>query len=514
MTPEAELLDAIADQRAHVREHAAWSSSADRIYTLLKVTTRQRAMEATAGIETDVPWAGVLAQLIEWHHELPVGEQDLDEATARELAVAVVGLQTLNLLEASIRAGGYEVRRSRDAFKVRHRWDPAIEVADMHLERGAKPLDVFRLSDSERRWISTRSVDSRSGPPLEVLAASVERVSNELAAFRQAAPEGHLPDSFELGDGLTVGAMVRVLAVLMGVASLCEHTAHRISRLESTLAHLQMSELRAVLAELCPTVSEEHQEAAVAQLVFRRGRSARTSPLVQHGEKVILCPPLLTPRAIDPIVLRSAAADFRSFGSVGRAQGDRAVAWAEWLRGVPGLLVAERVPAFRADGKPAGDLDVVAVDPVLRIGLCVEVKWPIDAVTSAEVMKVEDWATSAGRQLDRLRGELSSGVATPELPAGWPAFDRIQWTWCVGTPQQLCLRPLPVPDMSVTSLRYLLALGQPSGLPPVLDILRMPILPTAGVHFWVERRSVPVGSRRVDLDAIGVAPYRWRPRFR
>ncbi|MFG3225172.1 hypothetical protein ACGF07_10365 [Kitasatospora sp. NPDC048194] len=514
MTPEAELLDAIVDRRAQVRQHTAWASGSDRIYGLLRAATKLRAMEITAGVETDVPWETVLAQLIEWHHELPLGEHDFREDAAVELVAAVAGLARLDALETSIRAGAYEVRRSRDVLRVRHRWDPAVEVADIYLEQGALPHDVPALSETERRWISTRPVDSRVGPPVKVLAAAVERAGAAMAAYRQALPEGYLPDSFALGDGLTVGSMARVLAVLMGLASLCEHTAVRLSRLESTLAHMHLPELHAVLAEMCPTVPEEHRVAAVQRLLFRRGRSARTSPLVRHGERIILCPPLLTPRAIDPIVLRSAASDFRRFGSVGRAQGERAAAWTEWLAGVPGTLVAERVPAYRAGGKRAGDLDVIAVDPVRRIGLCVEIKWPIDAVTSTEVVKIENWASSAARQLDRLRGELRSDTATAELPDSWPAFDSIDWTWCVGTPQQLCLGPLPVPNMSAISLRYLLKLGRPSGLPQVLDVLRNPVLPSEGVHFQIVRKTLRVGARLVDLDTIGISPYHWRPRFR
>ncbi|MED7950719.1 hypothetical protein [Streptomyces sp. BE303] len=514
MTPEEELLDAITYRRRQVRDNPAWNSGPDRIYVLLRTATRLRAMEITAGLDTDVPWESVLAQLISWHHELPFGDDECSEKAALEIALAAADISRLASLETSIRAGAYEVRRSRNIFRVRHRWDPAVEVADIHLERRATPRAVPDPSEIELRWISTRPVDSRGGPPIEVLAAAVERAAAEIAAYRQAVPEGHLPDSFALGDGLTVGGMARVMAVLMGLASLCEHTAIRLSRLESTLAHMPLARLHAVLAELCPTVPEEQRILTVERLIFRPGRSSRTSPLVQHGEQIILCPPLLTPRTIDPIVLRSAASDFRRFGPVGRELGERAVAWTEWLGGVPGALVADQVPAYRTDGKLAGDLDVIAVDPVRRVGLCVEIKWPIDAVTSTEVVKIENWATSAARQLDRLRGELRSNMATVDLPVGWPPFDGIDWTWCVGTPQQLCLRPLPVPDMFSTSLRYLHGLGRPSALPQVVDILRKPVLPSEGVHFQITRKTIRIGPRLVHLDTIGMSPYQWQPRFR
>ncbi len=82
---------------------------------------------------------------------------------------------------------------------------------------------------------------------------------------------------------MTAGDMVRVLAVIMGLASLCEETAHRLSRLESTLAHMPIPRLMALLADMCPTVSETHQTLAVERLTYRTGRSCRTSPLVPYG---------------------------------------------------------------------------------------------------------------------------------------------------------------------------------------------------------------------------------------
>jgi len=288
---------------------------------------------------------------------------------------------------------------------------------------------------------------SRKGPPGDVLEAAVNRASVAIEAYRKAVPEGQVPDTFPLGEGMTAGDMARVLAMIMGIASLCEEAAHRLSRLESTLAHMPIPRLMALLADMCPTVSEAHHALAVERRTYRTGRSCRTSPLVPYGDAVIICPPLITPRAVDPIMLRSAAHDSRGFGSIGRELGNRATAWTESLRATPAALAAERVPATRADGRSAGDLDMVAVDPARRVGLSFEIKWPIEALSLPEAMKVENWATSAARQLDRLREELRAGTATLLLPSSWPPFESIDWIWCVGTPQQFCLRPLPAQAM-------------------------------------------------------------------
>ena len=514
MKPEQDLLDTVADARARVRAHPAWQCGPERIYDLLRTATKLRAMEIASGVTSDLPWESVLAQLVVWHHKFPLGKGPCSEDDAVEVAVLAAEAQHLDRLESGVRTGAYRVRLAGGDFRVRHSWNASVEVADAFLEQAAVPAELPELSETERRWISTRRVGSRTGPPPEVLRAAVNRAAKAIEAYRKAVPEGQVPDSFPLGDGMTAGDMVQVLAVIMGTASLCEQTAHRLSRLESTLAHMPVSRLMDILAELCPAVAEAHLDLAVERLTYRAGRSCRTSPLVRHGDTVIICPPLVTPRAVDPIMLRSAANDHRSFGQIGREQGDRATAWAEWLRTTPGAVVAERVPASRADGRSAGDLDVVVVDPAKRVGLCLEIKWPIEAVTLPEAMKVEEWATSAARQLDRLRTELRAGTAAARLPGGWPPFESIDWTWCVGTPQQLCLRPLPVPKMHSTSLRYVQALGTPPGLDTLLEVLVRPDLPAEGVHFEVAKRSFPVGRRQVHLDALGLSVDRWRPRFR
>ncbi|MFH8557281.1 hypothetical protein ACH4FE_27325 [Streptomyces celluloflavus] len=513
MKPELDLLDVVSEARTRVGAHPAWQSGPERIYDLLRTATKMRAMEIASGVESDLPWESVLAQLVAWHHDFPLGTGPCSESAAGEIAALAAAAQHWDRLETGVRTGAYQVRLTGGGFRVRHSWNPAVEVADAFLEAASVPTELPKLSETERRWISTRSAGSRKGPPGDVLEAAVNRATVTIEAYRKAVPEGQVPDTFPLGEGMTAGDMARVLAVIMGLDSLCEETAHRLSRLESTLAHMPIPRLMALLADLCPTVSEAHQALAVERLTYRTGRSCRTSPLVPYGGAVIICPPLITPRAVDPIMLRSAAHDSRRFGSIGRELGNRATAWTEWLRATPGALVAERVPATRADGRSAGDLDVVAVDPARRVGLCFEIKWPIEALSLPESMKVESWATSAARQLDRLREELRTGTATALLPSGWPPFESIDWTWCVGTPQQLCLRPLPAQAMHVTSLRYVQALGTPPGLATLSDALVRPDLPTEGVHFKVARRSFPVGSRQVHLDALGLVPGRWRPRF-
>lgn len=88
----------------------------------------------------------------------------------------------------------------------------------MLLAEAALPTQLPKLSETERRWISTRSGSSRKGPPFEVLRAAVDRAAETIEAYRKAVPEGQVPDTFPLGEGMTAGDMVQVLSAIMAVA--------------------------------------------------------------------------------------------------------------------------------------------------------------------------------------------------------------------------------------------------------------------------------------------------------
>lgn len=469
-------------------------------------------MEIAQGLETDVPWETVLAQIITWHHEIPLGEGSCGDDEAMDICEAALRATRLDNLHGTTRAGGYEVRRRGDTFRLRHRWNPSVEAADMFLEYATHPADLPQLTSAESAWIKSRRPASRELPPTDVLRAAAQRARTAIDAHRQVLPEGYLPDSFQLDGGLTVGHASAVLSAVMGFASLCESTAHMLKRTETTLAHIRRDRLLEMIAELFPSVPTADIDAILERLTFTVGRSCRTSPLAEVQDAIIVCPPLITPRAIDAIILRGAAYDPGRYGPIGERQGRRAVKWKDWLGQVPGVLVAERVRAWRSDRRPAGDLDVVAVDPRSRRGVCLEIKWPIDANSLPEVLKIEDWVSSAVTQVSRLRAELDSGSAVVETPQGWPAFAEIDWTWAVATPQQLCLRPIPFDDIHATSFRYMAALGQPRSIDDVIDTLISPPLPVEGVHYQIDTLNLEFDGQKVVLDAIALFPSGWAPR--
>ncbi len=71
---------------------------------------------------------------------------------------------------------------------MRHSWNPAVEVADAFLAEASVPTQLPKLSETERRWISTRSASSRKGPPGDVLEAAVNRATVTIEADRKAVP--------------------------------------------------------------------------------------------------------------------------------------------------------------------------------------------------------------------------------------------------------------------------------------------------------------------------------------
>lgn len=286
--------------------------------------------------------------------------------------------------------------------------------------------------------------------------------------------------SFPLGNGLTIGHAIEVLAGIMGLADLCQFTASSKKRTETTLAHFPWNELIDLIHELAPSCELDQVDDLVGRLTYKPGRLTRNSPLVRLGDVIIVCPPLIGSRLIDPILLRSAGYDPVLFGPIGHQLGRQANRWARWLATIPGVLVAEEVKMFTPDGRQAGDLDIIAVDPIEKTVLCMEIKSPIDAWSLSEVDKTEKQMAAGCQQLAKRRHQIAENLAYARFPPNWPDLTGFTWTWAVGLPQQLCLRPPPEPGIHATSLRFALGLGAPPNLAAVVRTLRDPVLPESG----------------------------------
>jgi hypothetical protein len=514
MTPEDELLAFFDDWRRGVDALAVWSGGEERLHDLLQMVMLIRAEEARHGIGVaDFPWESLVDRMVQWHYGHPLGKAKYSEHDVREALWAATQSTRIEPIEAGIRAGAFEVKRRRKGFRVLYRWDVSPEVADMYLERQARPGPAPGPSDAERQWAAgqPRKMLNAFAPPDDILQAAMRRSAAAVDAWRAAHQDPPLPDDFDLGDGLTADIMAQVLAALMAMAELGELAHAIVRRPGTTLFHVPRKVLVAWLTRACEGMTAATAAAAIRRLMAGPGRSVRTSLLIPNGRVITVLPLTMFPRAIDSILLRTAASDPALYGPIGQRQGDRAKAWGLWLAEIPGVKVAERIKIRGRGGPTAGDLDLLALDPRASKGVVLELKWPIDALTLPETMKTDSNITDASRQLGKYRSMLRTREATIRMPDGWPAFDDVEWTWAVGTPQQLYTGPLPEPEMFVTSLRYLKSLGNLEGIDTLIAALRTPDLPRLGEHYTVEKATMQLGRYEIYWDTIHALDMMWRP---
>jgi hypothetical protein len=516
MTPGEDLLAVFDDWRQRVDALAVWSGGRGRLHDLLRMAIRPRAEEARRGVAASgLPWESLVDRLIHWHYSHPLGRAQYSESDVFEALLAALESTRIEPLEAGIRTGAFRVGRTRETFRVTYRWDVSLEVADIYLERQARPGAVPGPTKAELRWAAGQSTDTVNAfmPPIEILQAAVGRSAVAVDAWRAANQDPPLPDDFQLGDGLTVGIMAQVLAGLMAMVELGELAHARVRRPGTTLFHAPRDTLVTWLTKSCEGLSSETAKTAIERLMAGPGRSLRTSLLLPNGPLVTVLPLTMFPRTIDPVVLRTAATEPAGYGPIGQRQGERAKLWALWLAQIPRAKVAERLKLRAPDGRTvAGDLDLLVVDPDVGKGIVLELKWPIDALTLSETLKIDNNILDASRQLGKNRRVLLDGEATVKMPPGWPAFGDVEWTWGVGTPQQLYTGPLPESEMFTTSFRYVKSLGNPGTIEALINAVRNPDVPRLGQHYTVKKTTMHLGRYVIRWDTIDASDLPWRPR--
>ncbi|WP_156161567.1 hypothetical protein [Nocardia vulneris] len=517
MTPEAELLDVIVRFRQQVDRLSVWKAGHDRLHALLRMALLPRAESARRGLEVmDFPWESLVELMVRWHFDHPLGDEICHEADVYKALELATQFMRLDPLETAIRAGTYRIRKNSGAFKLSYQWDMAPEVADMYLERKLRPFEMQRPSSAEVDWASSQSREhlNRFVPPVELLSAASSRALSAMTNFRAYRPEGTLPNDFDLGEGLTVEAMTAVIATLMGMAELGELAHRRVAYPGTMMFHALRTVIVDLVSQINPSLSERIIEVALDRLMVGPRRSLRTSLLIPNGDFISILPLLMFPRVLDASMLRTAASDTSLFGPIGKRQGERATALAGWLRLIPGVKVLEGLKIKDENRKLLGDLDVVAVDPLLGKGVILEVKWPIEAVTISDVRSTDNWIVKGAEQLDGLRERVRARGELVKFPPGWPSFDSVEWEWCVCTSDQLSPRPLSHSDMMATSFRYLASLGAASDLNEVIGILHSPDYPKRGLHFEIRPTNFRFGRHIFNVDSIILLDVEWSPAFR
>ncbi|MEU7597655.1 hypothetical protein AB0B79_32175 [Streptomyces sp. NPDC039022] len=519
MTPEQELKDLISGWREQVDRLPIWSAGEERLHALMSEALAIKAGTARIGATfPELSWDALLDFLISWHFKHPIGSSPCREEDVSNAVSAAMTAMRIEPLAAALRAQAYRVRKTGGTkFRVSYKWDMGLEVADMFLERQTVPANLEEPTEKELEWASKQARGRLNPflPPDDVINETMGRARRAIQAWRAIHQDPPLSDDTDLGEGLNVGIMAEVLAALMAMAELGE-MAHSSARARgTTLQHSTEEAIVEWLGRLCGDLPKEIVTQAVHRLMAGPGKSLRTSILIPNSGLITVLPLVMFPRAIDAIVLRTAASDPARYGPIGKRQGERARVWGRWLGGVPGVKVLEGVKVRSSAGRAAGDLDVVALDPASRKGLILEIKWPIDALTLAETSNTDRTIMLASAQLGKVRRSLVTGVVRAKLPPNWPAFEEIDWAWGVGMPQQLTSQPLPEPDMFATSFRYVSRLGPVGSLPELVSILKAPIVPELNRHYRIGNITIPLQQRySVRIERLECVQADWDPAMR
>lgn len=310
-----------------------------------------------------------------------------------------------------------------------------------------------------------------------------------------------LPASTDLG-GLTLAQARTCYAYLITQLRLNEFAAFNLNSPETLLWGIRPANLQSVLSR---RVGGPAASAFIDLAKYQKGRSPVSAPLIPHRDMLLIPAELVSPIAFERTLLRAASADPNSAGQLGNALGHRASRWAERLRSVPGCLVGEELPVKGADGHRLGDLDLVAWDPVRRVMLIVETKWPVDAATLAEGFKVDAMIDKGRAQIARLRTSMEDGSGTATWPRDWNVPPDTRTSWWVGTAQQLDSRGiLDGNGVGATSLRLVEHLLPAENLDDLLTRLSAFPLPRYGVEYRFESSTVQAGDLTIHFKALAL----------
>jgi hypothetical protein len=345
LTPEEELRNLISDWREQVDRLPIWSAGEERLHALVSRAISIKASTARNGIVyPEFSWDALIDFLISWHFKHKFGTGPCHEEDVSDAVSAAMTAMRLEPLAAALRVQAYRVRKTGDAkFRVSFRWDMGLEVADMHLERRAAPVDLEEPTENEIKWASeqNRSKLNSFHPPDDVISATMERTRRAIQSWRAVHQDPPLSDDTDLGEGLTVGTMAEVLAALMAMAELGE-MAHSTARVRgATLQHSTEEAITEWLGQLCENLPQDVATKAIRRLMAGTGKSLRTSLLLPNSGLITVLPLVMFPRAIDAIVLRTAASDPARYGPIGKRQGERAKVWGKWLGAIPGVKVSK-----------------------------------------------------------------------------------------------------------------------------------------------------------------------------
>lgn len=234
------------------------------------------------------------------------------------------------------------------------------------------------------------------------------------------------------------------------------------------------------------------------------GPDPALTPLVPVGSGIIPMSSLIMPGSPQRNTLSIIQANPATFGEAGRLLGEigeRAVL--ETLsRMSEKTLVGKRIRAVRTNGQPAGDLDVVALDPRTGAAAIFEIKWHIAADGNEEVYRLERAAIEKRKQVARLRGEIEAGTASVLWPSDWPNVDMANARWFILTRDVLAMRSVSDDDVTLRSNQLLSrTLRKDATVGELIDALDNPPIPPPEL-LGTQWERMRYGDLRIDVEQI------------
>ena len=432
---------------------ALWRTGEISLYEILARLNIHAVVEQRALAEREGPHLAAMALLRPHHNQLGIcvawalrylpGRATETEVRREDLAAAfeLAGRYwSLSNVMAEVRQGVRVFESRRRRITIHYRGDAPLDTTDRLLdfvddiqgmpEQPPPEMEVLRS------WL-------RQGGPLHQWDGVPLEMREELRHFARsivAQQESYLAPELDVG-GFTMDEATRVLIELFARASYSTLSIGRGSvDPQVVLPVLARSRLVGQLA-LATRVPRDQVEQIVALLVvdLEACPDPCLTPIVPlPGGDVVAMSSLITPGALVRNFTARLQLDHARFGEAGRQLGllgSQSVA--ATLRGrLPTAKIGERIKVFHADGRQAGDFDVVAFDPTTAEVVVFEVVWRIGPDGSAEVAELERRAHAKRDQVLDLRAALQRG-ARPDWPTGWVVPDHANYHWFILTPNVL-----------------------------------------------------------------------------
>ncbi|MBU4188872.1 MAG: hypothetical protein KJ817_11805 [Actinobacteria bacterium] len=378
-----------------------------------------------------------------------------------------------------------------------------IEVLDLLLEQVTvfdppTPDPESHLIDE---WMKANARIGASGDILNKIPHPILEIAWRDAEACLAVQGLSLAETTDLGE-LTLAQARTCYAFLIMQLRLNEFAAFQLDSPEKLIWGIRPSNLHRALSS---RVGVPAASAFIELVKYEKGRSPGSAPLIPHGDLLLIPSEIVSPIAFERTLLRAASAIPSAAGSLGNLLGRRSSRWAQRLRSVPGCRVATELPVKDAAGRLLGDLDLVAWDPVGQVQLIVETKWPVDAATLAEGLKVDATIDKGRAQIARIRACIESGNGTVVWPRDWHVPSDTRASWWVGTAQQLDSRGVfDGNGIGATSLRQVEQLLPAASLADLVSRLAAFPLPRRGVEYILKSMVVQAGDLTVHFKALGL----------